>query len=176
MAEVVDRDFEEVAKLVLAFLHEHGYEDAALMPDAGHGLFDVDSSKGIAEITVSAPPKRPDVQRLDGVARAEEKPAMYFSARGFTASAIEWADNISIALFAFDGSGDEIVAVNPHAEKLLAKPPTREEAILAAAARALAAAKEEAAAAERRKDADPETLARIEAAKQRRAARKDLLG
>jgi hypothetical protein len=175
VSEGADRDFQEVAKIVLAFLHDHGYDDAVLMPDAGHGLFDVDSSKGIAEITVGSPPKRPDVQRLDGVARAEEKPAMYFSIRGFTTSAIEWADNISIALFAFDGTSDDIVAVNGHAERLMVRPPTREEAILAAAARALAAAKEEAEAG-RRKDADPETLARVEAAKQRRAARKDLLG
>jgi hypothetical protein len=66
--------------------------------------------------------------------------------------------------------------VNGHAEKLLIKPPTREEAIMAAASRALAAAKEEVAEDERRKDTDPDTLARIEAAKARRAARKDLLG
>jgi hypothetical protein len=176
VTEGADRDFQDVAKIVLAFLHERGYDDAVLMPDAGHGLFDVDSSKGIAEITVGSPPNRPDIQRLDGVARAEEKPAMLFSARGFTTSAIEWADNITIALFAFDGTSDDIVAVNGHAEKLMVRPPTREEAILAAATRALAAAKEEAADNARRRDADPETLARVEAAKQRRAARKDLLG
>jgi hypothetical protein len=176
VTEGADRDFTEVAKVVLAFLHERGYDDAVLMPDAGAGLFDVDSSKGVAEITVGSPPNRPDIQRLDGVARAEEKPALLFSVRGFTTSAIEWADNITIALFAFDGNSDDIVPVNGHAEKLLIKPPTREEAIMAAASRALAAAKEEVAEDERRKDTDPDTLARIEAAKARRAARKDLLG
>lgn len=176
VSEGPERDFQEVAKIVVAFLHERGYDDAVLMPDAGHGLYDVDSTKGIAEITVGSPPNRPDIQRLDGVARAEEKPALLFSVRGFTASAKEWADNITIALFAFEGVSDDIVAVNEHAEKLVVRPPTREEAILAAATRALHAAKEEAADDARRKDADPETLARIDAAKERRAARKDLLG
>jgi hypothetical protein len=176
VSEGQDREFQDVAKIVVAFLNERGYDDAVLMPDAGHGLYDVDSARGIAEITVASPPSRPDVQRLDGVARAEEKPALLFSVRGFTASAKEWADNISIALFAFEGTSDDIVPVNDHAEKLMVRPPTREEAILAAATRALGAAKDEAADAARRKDADPETLARIEAAKERRAARKDLLG
>lgn len=176
VSEAPERDFQEVAKIVVAFLHERGYDDAVLMADAGHGLYDVDSSRGIAEITVGSPPNRPEVQRLDGVARAEEKPAMLFSARGFTASAKEWADNIAIALFAFDGTGEDIVAVNEHAEKLMVRPPTREEAILEAATRALHTAQEEAANDARRKDVDPETLARIEAAKERRAARKDLLG
>ncbi|MDZ7732503.1 MAG: hypothetical protein U5R31_04775 [Acidimicrobiia bacterium] len=56
------------------------------------------------------------------------------------------------------------------------RPPTREEAILAAASRALEHAKEEAADAERRKNADPETLKRVEEAKKNRVRRKDLLG
>ncbi|MDZ7732504.1 MAG: hypothetical protein U5R31_04780 [Acidimicrobiia bacterium] len=70
MTPTEERQFDAVAKQVLAFLHEHGYDDAAIMPDAGQGAFDIGSAKGIVEVSVASPPNRPEIQRLDGVAAA----------------------------------------------------------------------------------------------------------
>jgi hypothetical protein len=176
MSESGDRPFEEIAKLVLEYLQDLGYDDAELMADAGAGLYDIDSERAIVEVTVGAPPSRPDVQRLDGVARNEKRPALYFSARGFTASAKEWADNIDIALFSLDGDTDVITPVNEAAEQVAAKPPTREEAILAAAARAVESGREELKDEHILREADEATRARIAQAKERKALRRDLLG
>ncbi|GIU85261.1 MAG: hypothetical protein KatS3mg008_2036 [Acidimicrobiales bacterium] len=175
-----DSAFHDVASRVLAWMKEHGFDDAELREDAGAGIYDIDSSRAIAEIAVGAPPNRPDIQRLDTVSRQVDKPAMFFSLRGFTLSAQEWADNVGVALFeirdgAEDGSGDEpIVPLNKKARDLVKPKPSREEALARAAARALAAARAE-LAREKGKDVDEETLRRIEEAKRQKALRRNLL-
>jgi hypothetical protein len=175
MTEAVDREFEETAKLVLEFLQGLGYGDASLMPDAGAGLYDIDSENAVVEVTVGAPPSRPDVQRLDGVSRSEDRPAFYFSVRGFTSSAKEWASNVNIALFEFDRESNEILAVNDTATEVMTEPPTPEEALLEAASRALELAKEELKEAQMSRETDEETMKRINAARERKARRRDFL-
>jgi hypothetical protein len=174
--------FEEFASIVLQWLKEHGFEDAALREDAGVGLFDVESSRAIGEISVGAPPNRPDIQRLDTVARQMAKPAMFFSVRGFTLSAREWADNVGVALFKLrdpeeDGEGDDpLVPLNEAARKLVRPKLSKEEELARAAARAIAAARAELARENRNRDIDEETLKRIEEAKKQKALRRNLLG
>jgi hypothetical protein len=119
----VDPDFQQVAATALAWMHSHGYADASLTEDAGHGAYDIEAAKAIAEVTVEAPPSRPNVQRLDTVSRNAERPALYFSLRGFTTSAVEWANNVNIALFTMDKDDGAFLPSNPAAEELDVEPP-----------------------------------------------------
>lgn len=168
--------FEEAASLVLEWMRAHGFPDADLMPDAGAGLFDVDASGAIAEITLEAPPSRPNIQRLDGVSREVGRQALFFSVRGFTGSAEEWADNVGIALFEFGKDGTEIIPVNGRAETLAKEPPSREEMLLAAAARAVQTVQEELRDEKVLNSADDDTRKRIEDAREAKRRRRDLLG
>jgi hypothetical protein len=173
VSEHVDRQFDEVAPLVVAWMSTHGWADAELTKDAGHGAWDVESTSMIAEITVDAPPSRPNVQRLDQVSRGTEKQPVYFSARGFTSSAEEWANNVNIALFAFEKNTDEIVPGNELAEKLIEDPPSAEEQLLAAAARAVEVGQAEVKDEKTLSKADEKTRSRIEEARERKRRRKD---
>jgi hypothetical protein len=172
----VDPEFPAVADAVLAWLQAHGHPDAHLTEDAGHGAWDVESAKVIAEINLGTPPSRPNVQRLDQVSRGAERPAYYFSTRGFTSSAQEWANNVNIALFSVDKSSYEISASNELAETIAAEPPSRDEQLLAAAARAVAAVQEELHTERQLAGLDDETRERIEQARETKRMRRNLLG
>src|SRR5262245_54546337 len=157
-------------------MHAHGFTDAALTEDAGHGAYDVEAAQAIAEINIGAPPSRPNVQRLDQVSRGAGRRALYFSVRGFTSSAEEWANNVNIALFAFSKESDEIVPSNSVAEELDREPPTREKQLLDAATRAVASGLEELHKEQQLSGLDDETRARIEQARENKRMRRDLLG
>lgn len=172
----VDPDFDTVSGIVVDFMREHGFGDAALTPDAGAGSHDVESATAIAEINTAAPPSRPNVQRLDTVARQTGKRALYFSVRGFTTAAEEWANNVNIALFAFDKDKETIIPANPLAEEIARKPPSREEQLLAAATRAVAVVKEELHEEQMLQGVDEETRKRIQAARETKRMRRNLLG
>ncbi len=176
VTEELDRDFEDVAPLVVDWMRGNGFPDAGLTEDAGVGAYDVDSANAIAEVNIGAPPARPNVQRLDEVARSVGRRALYFSLRGFTASAVEWADNVGIALFEFDKDGDSIIPSNGSADELTRKPPSAEERLLEAAARAVATGLEELHEEVQLRGADEETATRIREARDRKRMRRDLLG
>jgi hypothetical protein len=173
----VDPEFDQVSEAVLAWMHAHGFPDAHLTEDAGHGAFDVDAAQAIAEINLGSPPSRPNVQRLDTVSRNENRRALYFSVRGFTNSAEEWANNVNIALFAFEkGSDDVIVPVNALAEELDKEPPTREKQLLDAATRAVATGMEELHEEQQLSGVDEETRNRIQTARENKRMRRNLFG
>lgn len=176
MTTAVEPDFEETAKHVIEWMVAHGFPDAALTEDAGAGVYDVESSRAIAEINIAAPPSRPNVQRLDTVSRNAGRPALYFSVRGFTTSAEEWANNVNIALFAFDKQSDAIIPVNAHAEEYAKAPPSRDEQLLSAAERAMANLKEELHEEQQFAGVDDETKARIQAARETKRMRRNLFG
>jgi hypothetical protein len=172
----VDPEFDKVAEAVLEWMRAHGFDDAQLTEDAGHGAYDVDSAKAIAEINMGAPPSRPNVQRLDTVSRGAGRRALYFSVRGFTNSAEEWANNVNIALFAFEKGSDEIVAVNALAEELVKAPPTRDQQLLDAVTRAAATLQEEVHEEQQLSGLDEETRTRIQAARENKRMRRNLFG
>jgi hypothetical protein len=172
----VDPDFQQVAATALAWMHSHGYADASLTEDAGHGAYDIEAAKAIAEVTVEAPPSRPNVQRLDTVSRNAERPALYFSLRGFTTSAVEWANNVNIALFTMDKDDGAFLPSNPAAEELDVEPPPPEQRLLDAATRAVANVREELDEEKRLAGADEETRARILAAREAKKMRRNLFG
>lgn len=176
MTEEIDRDFDDVAPLVVEWMRDNGFPDADLTDDAGVGAFDVASANAIAEVNIGAPPARPNIQRLDEVARSEGRRGLYFSLRGFTASAVEWADNVGIALFEFDKDVESIIPSNGSADELARKPPSREERLMEAAARAVATGLEELHEEVQLRGADEETAARIREARDRKRMRRDLLG
>jgi len=65
---------------------------------------------------------RPDLQRLHGIAVAQRKQAVFFSLMHYTPQAIEWANEVGIALFRYDLQGDPD-PVNRAAEKIMAAAP-----------------------------------------------------
>lgn len=172
----MDPEFPAVADAVLAWMHAHGFGDAALTEDAGHGAWDVDSSKAIAEINLGTPPSRPNVQRLDQVSRNAGRRALYFSTRGFTSSAEEWANNVNIALFTIDKDDGSVEPNNGLAEELVAEPPSQMDKLLAAATRAVATGQEELQDERILSSADDETRSRIEAAREAKRMRRNLFG
>ena len=172
----MQRDFDDTAAVVVEWMTQNGFADVVLADDAGSGAFDVSGKDIVAEITVGAPPSRPNIQRLDQVARGEGCQGILFSVRGFTSSAEEWAANVNIALFAFDQDTDDIVATNSIAEELLADPPSQEEQLMSALERGLATGREELQAEQQLDGADDETKDRIREARQVKKMRRDLLG
>jgi hypothetical protein len=172
----VEADFDKVSQAVLDWMHAHGFGDATLTEDAGHGAYDVEAGEAIAEINIGAPPSRPNVQRLDTVSRGAGRRALYFSVRGFTTSAEEWATNVNIALFAFSKESDEIVPSNAIAEELDREPPTPEKKLLDAAARAVTAGREELHKEQQLSGLDDDTRKRIEQARENKRMRRDLFG
>ena len=172
----VDPEFPAVADAVLAWMHAHGFDDAALTEDAGSGAWDVDATKAIAEINLGTPPSRPNVQRLDQVSRNAGRRALYFSTRGFTSSAEEWANNVNIALFTVDMDDGSVAPNNKLGEEIAAKPPSHNDKLLAAAARAIATGQEELHTERQLAGADDETRSRIEAAREAKRMRRNLFG
>ena len=176
MTVAVEADFEKVSQAVLDWMHAHGFTDAALTEDAGHGAYDVEASEAIAEINIGAPPSRPNIQRLDTVSRGAGRRALYFSVRGFTSSAEEWPNNVNIALFAFSRESDEIIPSNAVGEELDREPPTAEKKLLDAATRAVASGMEELHKEQQLSGVDDETRKRIETAREAKRRRRDLFG
>lgn len=176
MTGPVQRDFDDAAAVVVAWMRQNRFADVVLADDAGSGAFDVSAKDVIAEITVGAPPSRPNIQRLDQIARGESCQGVLFSVRGFTTSAEEWAANVNIALYAFEKDTDNIVPTNSIAEELLADPPSDEEQLMSALQRGLATGREELQEEQQLDGADDETKDRIRDARQVKKMRRDLLG
>ncbi len=172
----VQRDFDDAASIVVEWMKENGFADVVLADDAGRGAFDLTAKDIVAEITVEAPPNRPNIQRLDQVARGEQRQGALFSVRGFTMSAEEWAANVNVALFQFERNTDNIVATNSIAEDLLADPPSDEERLMSALERGLATGWEELQEEQQLAGADDETKDRILEARRLKKMRHNLLG
>ena len=98
-----------------------GYADATATPVGADQGIDVMSSTAIAQVkTETVPVGRPALQNLAGVAAAEGKGALFFSLSGFRATALEWADRVSMALFEFDYQGTPRPC-NEHAHRMFAR-------------------------------------------------------
>lgn len=89
-----------------AAMRQLGFPDAVVTPRGSDGGVDVRSARAVAQVKarLTATP-RPEVQQLFGVARAEHKLGIFFSLAGFTAGAIEWAEQAGVALFVLESTG-----------------------------------------------------------------------
>lgn len=88
-------------------MRQIGYPDAhdtGLGSDAG---IDVKAAGAVAQVKMTKKPVgRPDVQRLAGAAgHGTAKHLLFYSWRGYTSKALEWADSQGILLFQFDLTG-----------------------------------------------------------------------
>lgn len=112
------RDAELVARDWMRFM---GYADAWLTRKGKDMGIDVNSTKAIAQVKArTTPVGRPIVQQTFGVGQAESKQSLVFSMAGFTDEAIEWGDNVGMALFTFNRQ-NEVKPLNRTAESLLRK-------------------------------------------------------
>jgi hypothetical protein len=98
------RDAETVAA---EWMHWFGFNDARVTPVGPDGGIDVVAIKAVAQVKMEGVATgRPVIQALFGVAQADGKTGLFFSLAGYTAGAIEWAERVGLALFAFDLQGE----------------------------------------------------------------------
>lgn len=149
-----------------------GFTDAAVTVAGADGGIDVRSHRAVAQVKLhSKPTGRPDLQRLFGARGADtSKGLLFFTLAGYSAAAIEYANQVDMALFTYSLDGG-VRAINRPAVALLTREAERqqvEEARRAAVAAAEAARKEQQAA-----DEAAATARKRELFEQRTGYRKD---
>jgi hypothetical protein len=96
-----------------------GFDDARCTGAGTDGGVDVRSREAVAQVKAQlAPVGRPELQALYGIARSEGRQALFFSLMSYTAAALNWADEVGMALYRFDHAG-MVEAVNTAGEALL---------------------------------------------------------
>lgn len=100
------------------YMRHLGFADATPTPTGSDGGIDVDAGAAIAQVKMEGVATgRPVIQALFGVATVEGKSPLMFSLAGYTAQALEWADQAEVACFEFATDGS-VVAVNTAAREL----------------------------------------------------------
>ncbi len=95
--------FEELAAIHMRAL---GFFDAEVTGPGTDGGIDVIATGAVAQVKAHATAtSRPDVQQLKGAAAEHLGSALFYSLSGYTAGAIEWADNVGVALFVLESNG-----------------------------------------------------------------------
>ncbi|ASR54191.1 restriction endonuclease [Cellulomonas sp. PSBB021] len=100
-------------------LRAFGHTDAARTPTGPDGGIDVRASRALAQVKFRASQTgRPDLQRLVGAAAHQRHAELFFfSGAGFSTKAVEYADQVGVALFTFDLAGT-LTPVNDAATRL----------------------------------------------------------
>ncbi len=97
-----------------------GFEDARRTPTGPDGGIDVVSSNAVAQVKDYAIPiGRPTIQQLVGASRGRQ--CLFFARMSYTPQAVEYANELQVALFRFDLQGQP-EAVNATAGALLTRP------------------------------------------------------
>lgn len=107
---------------ILNWMQNHGYPDArATRRGADHGL-DISSTGAVAQVRWrNAPATEASVRDLSGARRNFlERELFFFSATGFTSSAVDWADDTLVALFKYNFVGG-VLAQNNAARRILSR-------------------------------------------------------
>ena len=113
--------WEEAEEFAQNWMFYFGFMDATLTQKGSDGGIDVTSERAIAQVKYREnPTSRPDVQRLEGEAVRRGKQSIFFSLKGYSKPAVEWASasTTKLALFTYDKQGN-VIAENFHAEALL---------------------------------------------------------
>ncbi|WP_283567396.1 restriction endonuclease [Rhodococcus erythropolis] len=94
---------ENAAEVMRAF----GYLDAKVTDTGPDGGLDIVSSSALAQVKwKGAVAGRPELQRLVGArGRQNEKNLFFFSASGYSQAAVDYANDLDIALFLYDPAG-----------------------------------------------------------------------
>ncbi|MHB8457479.1 MAG: restriction endonuclease [Acidimicrobiales bacterium] len=101
------RSYRDAEKVAAAWMRWLGWGDAqvtALGPDGG---VDVIATRAVAQVKAHVNPiGRPEIQKLYGVAQHQGRTPLFFASAGFTRDAQDWANDVKMALFRFDLSGE----------------------------------------------------------------------
>lgn len=96
-----------------------GFVDATATTGGADSGIDVRSRSALAQVKwKSGVTGRPDCQRLVGARGNGSERLFFFSASGYSAQAVEYADQVGIALFTYDPLG-AAEAVNSEASRML---------------------------------------------------------
>ena len=94
----------------LTWMRENGFGDARATGRGADGGIDVRSKGGLAQVKFEARlVGRPALQRLVGARGNGDQELLFFTGAGYAATALEYADELGVALFTYDLVG----AVSP---------------------------------------------------------------
>ena len=98
------RAAEEYAADVMSAL---GFSGVEVTPPGADGGVDVRAHDAVAQVKMEGvPTSRPVVQGLFGIAAHSRKLGCFFSLAGYTAGALEWAEEVGLACFEFEFDGE----------------------------------------------------------------------
>ncbi|MBB0998291.1 restriction endonuclease [Dietzia maris] len=115
-------DPHKAEKNATQLMRQWGFADAVAGTGGADGGVDVRSKRALAQVKwKGGVVGRPDVQRLVGARGTGSEALIFFSASGYSAQAIEYADQVGVALFTYDPTGTP-EAVNRSAKQVMAQP------------------------------------------------------
>ncbi|WP_249645573.1 restriction endonuclease [Nocardia sputi] len=122
--------FEAAENSAAQHMRALGFPDAKVTPRGADGGIDVTSSRAIAQVKWHiSPTGRPDVQKLYGArGRRHHLEMLFFSASGYTAQAVECANELKVALFTID-QNNGLIPRNKPAQTMMARE-RREQVLL----------------------------------------------
>jgi hypothetical protein len=111
-------EWEVAEELAARHLQEAGFLDARRTPVGADGGFDVEGRGVVAQVKYrSHPAGRPDIQRLVG-ANQHGARAVFYSRAGYARSAIDFANQVGVALFVLDANSGVVDPANSLGESL----------------------------------------------------------
>ncbi|WP_280215105.1 restriction endonuclease [Nocardia cyriacigeorgica] len=136
----------DAERLAAQIMKDLGYKGVRLTNGGADGGVDVWSDTGIAQVKLrSKPTGRPDLQQLRGaLGPKSEQEALFFTFAGYSAFALEYADQVGMALFCYrlDGTyfaanrvAARIIQRDRKAEALAQKQARHQKRLVAARAR-----------------------------------------
>lgn len=112
-----DREAEFLARDWMLYL---GETECVVSQATRDGGADVISKRFVAEVKHHASPVPPSmVQQIFGVAQAKRKTALFFSLSGYSTKAIEFGNEVGMALFIYDFTKGRLTPCSTAAEKAL---------------------------------------------------------
>ncbi len=91
--------WQQAEHAAMVYMRDIGFRDARLSSPGADGGIDVRSRHAVAQVKAHAKPTgRPDIQKLIGAAMGAEH-KLFFSLSGYTAGALDFADQGGVALF-----------------------------------------------------------------------------
>ena len=94
--------WQEAEQLACDWMRTHGYPDARVTPAGADGGIDVRSRDAIAQVKHhNRPIGISEMQRIYGIVASSGKKALFFSASGYTAAALKWANANSVECYAY---------------------------------------------------------------------------
>lgn len=114
-------DFHRAELNAARVMRSWGFLDAVATTGGADGGIDVRSSAALAQVKWrTGATGRPEIQQLVGAKGSGRQKLFFFSKSGYTRQAVEYADQMVVALFVIDAVGG-VQAVNPSARGYVMK-------------------------------------------------------